>query len=176
MITSTTEKEWTDILAGLSLGDANDRPRFVAYDECYCLSRRDCAKMARQLVWHFASRTNGGEAKPSWVRCADRMPDPMTWVLVSDGENVREDRWYPWQEINGRGLLPTDPRRDPSKARPRWATYTNVTHWMSLPSAPRTTPNAEPSGPPSETVRAQGVGGSGCIALLDSEPLPEKDI
>jgi len=79
---------------------------------------------------------------PVWVSCADRMPDPMTWVLVSDGENVREDRWYPWQEINGRGLLPTDPRRDPSKAKPRWETYENVTHWMSLPSAPRQAPNA----------------------------------
>ena len=52
-----SEKEWTDILAGLSLGDVNDRPRFVAYDESYCLSRRDCAKMAQQLVRHFAPRT-----------------------------------------------------------------------------------------------------------------------
>jgi hypothetical protein len=49
-----SEKEWTDILAGLSVGSATDHPRFVAYDECYCLSRRDCAKMAQQLVRHFA--------------------------------------------------------------------------------------------------------------------------
>lgn len=52
-----SEKEWTDILSGLSLGDVNDRPRFAAYDESYCLSRRDCAKMAQQLVRHFAPRT-----------------------------------------------------------------------------------------------------------------------
>ena len=52
-----SEKDWIDILAGLSLGDVNDRPRFVAYDESYCLSRRDCAKMAQQLVRHFAPRT-----------------------------------------------------------------------------------------------------------------------
>lgn len=51
-----TEKEWTDILAGLSLGDVSDRPRFVAYDESYCLSRHDCAKMAQQLARHFAPR------------------------------------------------------------------------------------------------------------------------
>jgi hypothetical protein len=51
-----TEKDWTDILAGLSLGDVNDHPRFVAYDESYCLSRRDCGKMAQQLVRHFAPR------------------------------------------------------------------------------------------------------------------------
>jgi len=48
-----SEKDWTDILAGLSVGDANDPPCFVAFDECYCLSRRDCKKMAQQLVRHF---------------------------------------------------------------------------------------------------------------------------
>jgi Lar family restriction alleviation protein len=80
-------------------------------------------------------------AIPEWVSCAERMPEPHTWVLVSDGENVREDRWYPWQEINGRGLLPSDPRRDQAKEVPRWSTYTNVTHWMPLPSAPSAAPN-----------------------------------
>jgi len=48
-----SEKDWTDILAGLSVGDANDRPRFIAFDECYCLSRHDCKKMAQQLARYF---------------------------------------------------------------------------------------------------------------------------
>jgi hypothetical protein len=50
-----TEEEWTRLLTGLSLGDVNDRPKFVAYDESYCLSRHDCKKMAQQLVRHFES-------------------------------------------------------------------------------------------------------------------------
>ena len=51
-----TEAQWVEILIGLSLGDCNDRPRFVAYDESYGLSRHDCKKMAQQLVRHFALR------------------------------------------------------------------------------------------------------------------------
>lgn len=71
-----TEKAWTDLLAGLSIGDVNDRPRFVAYDESYCLSRRDCAKMAQQLVRHFApleasnSIVEQSNAAPTIVRAA----------------------------------------------------------------------------------------------------------
>jgi Lar family restriction alleviation protein len=114
-------------------------------------------------------------ATPGWVSCADRMPDPMTWVLVSDGENVREDRWYPWQEINGRGLLPSDQRRDPSKAKPKWETYENVTHWMSLPSAPCQAPNAELARPAGEPVPATGADGLGSSALFGADVQPERE-
>lgn len=48
----STER-WVEILLGLSLGDDNDRPKFVAYDECYGLSRRDCVKLAKQLTRTF---------------------------------------------------------------------------------------------------------------------------
>jgi hypothetical protein len=72
----------------------------------------------------------------AWIPCAERMPAPMTYVLVTDGEEVREDRWYPWQTIDGKGLLPSDPRRDPAKEVPTWSRYTNATHWMPLPQPP----------------------------------------
>jgi len=76
-IAAMTEKDWTDILSCLSLGDVNDRPRFVAYDESYCLSRRDCAKMAQQLVRHFAPRqasnatSHQAGASPALVQTLD---------------------------------------------------------------------------------------------------------
>jgi hypothetical protein len=60
------EKEWTDILSGFSLGDVNDRPRILAFDESYCLSRHDCAKMAHQLVRHIASITGKSDAYSVW--------------------------------------------------------------------------------------------------------------
>ena len=133
------------------------------------ISKCDCGACLSQCEWaggpgqeskektiaQWNTRTGG------WIACVERMPDPNVYVLVSDGENVREDRWYPWREINGRGLLPSDPRCATTPAVPRWATYTNVTHWMPLPSAPRQASNSVLDGNAPPNQGKDGENGEG---------------
>jgi hypothetical protein len=58
------ESQWAEILGALSLGDINDRPRFIASDESYHLSRHDCRKLAAQLVQHFTAPSPKGHPMP----------------------------------------------------------------------------------------------------------------
>jgi hypothetical protein len=95
-----------------------------------------------------------------WVSCADRLPPVGVYVLVTDGEDIKIDRIYLHREINGRVLLPSDPRNDTTPPDQRFAIYHNVTHWMPLPSVPRQAPNAKTSGPTADTASTPGVGGS----------------
>jgi hypothetical protein len=57
-------------------------------------------------------------------------------VLVTDGDAVGIDRLVLHYEVDGRVLLPSDPRRRDMDPEIRWERWTNVAHWMPLPAPP----------------------------------------
>ena len=57
-------------------------------------------------------------------------------VLVSDGDEISIDYQWLRYAIDGRVLLPGDPRRADIVPERVWARYVNVTHWMPLPDKP----------------------------------------
>jgi hypothetical protein len=90
-----------------------------------------------------------------WVSCDDRMPpdghdsyivsNKYGQIYLADRDMNRSAKWV-WVDDEGTeiGLTFGYP----------------VTHWMPLPSAPRTAPNAKTSGPTADTASTPGVGGS----------------
>ena len=70
-----------------------------------------------------------------WTRCEDSLPPMGESVLVTDGEEVQISYVFLGAQINGRWLLPSDPRIA-DVGKPMWAKYENVTHWMRLPDPP----------------------------------------
>lgn len=85
--------------------------------------------LAEALNYKMAFLAGAEAAKPKWVRCRERMPEPGVWVLVylCDPGDVRLALWKPECE-NHYGL---------------WLRYgqqtsiaDEVTNWLPLPEPP----------------------------------------
>lgn len=72
-------------------------------------------------VWHHFATPPAPSAPDGWIKCSDRMPDVLDWVIAYDEVGTtkaylsREDNL--WVRDNGDELY-------------------RVTHWMPLPAAP----------------------------------------
>ena len=72
-----------------------------------------------------------------WFSVADKLPAVDLEVLVTDGEEIKIDKRIYTYRIDGRVLLPSDPRRRTTVPHEEiWNRYVNITHWMPLPAAP----------------------------------------
>jgi hypothetical protein len=80
------------------------------------------------------------ESYSGWTPITESSPPIGVDVLVTDGEDVKMDHQYLCYKLDGRVLLPSDPRRATTEPERRFATYGNITHWRMPPAAPGSTP------------------------------------
>jgi transcriptional regulator with XRE-family HTH domain len=90
----------------------------------------------------------GSGASPCWAAVAESNPPIGIPVLVTDGEDVKLDHQCFHYEINGRILLPSDPRRATTTPERKFARFVGVTHWMHLPFPPNAPITGQPKAAP----------------------------
>lgn len=120
MNTNDLTEKLKELLMGCNCGDVNNRPGFVANDECYTLRQSLCERIAQQLAPEIE------KMMPRWIPVGERLPDEGQVVDVITGGNVRICDLVTIIRPDGGMQFEGD----------GFACYAKVDYWMPIPKGP----------------------------------------